>query len=77
MKKKKTIWNGKTRIKKNERKIGMKESEHVMTRDTLCVVILSSSSALKKKKAGTTNNDLLTKSKNENRFSQETHESGH
>ena len=35
--------------KKNERKIGMKESEHVMTRDTLCVVILSSSSAFLKK----------------------------
>ena len=42
---------------KYEKEKDWDESEHVMTRDTLCVVILSSSlSALKK--AGTTNNDL-------------------
>ena len=45
-------WNDRKKKEKN-----WDESEHVMTRDTLCVVILSSSAL---KKAATTNNDLLS-----------------
>lgn len=58
------------------------ENGDAMTNDTLCVTILSSSSSSSPVvgtalKASTTNNGLLSREMVENKFSQETEESGH